>query len=507
MLARRYPQPMPGNQDDEVAWGHGGSRPGHSVLLAAGLALAVVATIGAFVTDDPRYLRLAVVAAAWAFVAAAFAASRRRAEQQAAAGREAEMRRAFDRELDLEVAARREFELELENDLRREAEEVVRSEVAALRGDIATLDRVREEIARVAAAADDPAALSALGADVSALRSDVASLAALRTDVAALTALRGEVAALSSLRGDVAALGPLRNDLGQLADLRAEVGRLRADIVEQLDGEMLVERIIMRTQATRRPSDSAPAAAQASTADDRAADPGAHLTAASISWAEEPSSRELTGGWPQFRLDDPGPTREYETVRPVRSRAAARSEPRTATFSFTPSPPPGGSASRAPTPLERLVDRSLLDADLPPVTGRSRHAAAEPDTSPPAPGPRTFEPRAAVPPAAAPPASAPTAENPYAPVRPVPYRRRRSDDADAGPRKDPAEAVTAERPTAVPAIDDVRPEPARGADGFVRVSEIVAGSGTAPPSGGRRRRRYREDDEQDDVLARVLGLQ
>src|SRR3954462_3081260 len=106
---------MPRHPDDQVARGSEGSRL-RTLLLTAGLVLAVVATLGAFVTDDPRYLRLSVVAAAWAFVAAAFAATRRRGEQQAAAARETELRRAYERELDLEAAARREFELELEND-------------------------------------------------------------------------------------------------------------------------------------------------------------------------------------------------------------------------------------------------------------------------------------------------------------------------------------------------------------------------------------------------------
>src|SRR4051812_32138617 len=109
---------MPSRTDDEASRGPGGWSGGHSFLLTAGLALAGAATAAAFLTHDPRYLRLAVVAAAWGFVAAAFVATRRRGELQAAAAREAEVRRAYERELDIEVAARREFELELENDLR-----------------------------------------------------------------------------------------------------------------------------------------------------------------------------------------------------------------------------------------------------------------------------------------------------------------------------------------------------------------------------------------------------
>src|SRR4051812_21456437 len=103
---------MPSRPVDEASGGHGARSGGRSLLVAIGLVLAVAATAASFLTDDPRYLRLAVVAAAWGFVAAAFAATRRRGEHQAAAARETEMRRAYERELDLEVAARREYELE-----------------------------------------------------------------------------------------------------------------------------------------------------------------------------------------------------------------------------------------------------------------------------------------------------------------------------------------------------------------------------------------------------------
>jgi hypothetical protein len=466
---RRYPEVMPRHPDDHVARGSEGSGV-RTLLLTAGVVLAVVATLAAFVTDDPRYLRLSVVAAAWAFVAAAFAATRRRGEQQAAAARESELRRAYERELDLEAAARREFELELENDLRAETDEVVRREVSALRGDIAALARVRGEMARVAGYADDLAGLSAL-------RAEVAALSGLRTDVAALASLRAEVAGLSALRGDVAALASLRADLGQLAELRADVARLRQEVAEQLNGEMLVERIVMRTQATRMPAEPAQG--------DPAASSG--LAGASLpplgavpSWSDEPPPRELTGGWPAIRLDEPRPTREFEHVRAERPRfSAPLSEPRTATFAFLPpSPEP---APPAPSPLEWLADRSLLDpAELPPGA-RSRHAAAEPglfDAPPPAHA--TAEPE---PPAV------------ELPLRPVPYRRRRTDDTDELGRPEPADDVTAERPLAPP-------DPAPQTDGQTRLAEILAESGVRPS--GRRQHRYREDDGPDDVLARVL---
>ena len=127
---------------------------------------------------------------AWAFVLATFAAGRRGTDRVAAAAREAELRRAYELELDREVAARREYELELENELRREAEDAMRYELDALRGDIAALAGLRDEVARVSE---------------------------LRGDLAALTSLRDEVARVAALRDDVAALTSLRQELGQLA--------------------------------------------------------------------------------------------------------------------------------------------------------------------------------------------------------------------------------------------------------------------------------------------------
>jgi hypothetical protein len=139
------------------------------VALGVGFVLAVAATLAVFLTENAQYLRLAVIAVAWAFVLAAFAAGRRRDEAPSA------------RETAVD---RRERELAIENRVRRESEQAMRAELAAL-------------------------------------RSDLAGLAA------------------------------LHRDLGGLGDLRNEVGRLRAE----LSGEMLVERIVMRTQSIRVPTE------------------------------------------------------------------------------------------------------------------------------------------------------------------------------------------------------------------------------------------------------------
>src|SRR5215212_4016613 len=261
-----------------------------TALLAGGGLLAVVATLLVFLTDDPDLLRVAVVAAAWAFVLATFVAGRRRSEQADAAGREAALRRTYEQELEREVAARREYELELENDLRREAEDTMRTELDALREELSGVTELRQEVARVAE---------------------------LREDVAELSALRDEVARVAALRDDVLSLTALRAELGQIGDLRADLGRLRSEIVEQLSSEMLVERIVMRTQAARLPS-----------GDSGRIDAGP-------AWRDEPP-RELTGGWPAVRLDEHPGTQQYERIRVERPAPPLPWEP----VSATPPPSP-----------------------------------------------------------------------------------------------------------------------------------------------------------------------
>jgi hypothetical protein len=491
---------MPRREDDDVA-----RRPvavtGRSVLLAGGFALAVLATVGVFLTDNKQYLQLAVVAVAWAFVLALFAAGRRGTDRVAAAAREAELRHAYEVELGREVAARREYELELEKELRRETEDAMRYELDALRGDIAALSGLRDEVARVAA-----------------------------------------------MRDDVAALTALRHDLGQLTELRGEMGRLRAELTEQLSSEMLVERIVMRTQASRLPG-------EASRLD-------------SGRWTDDVPPRELTGGWPAVRLDEPRETQQFEQVRPERpglhpaAPEPARSwdspswenraqengahegrtyAPGTSSYVRPAAPPPPPTFAAPPAFASPSAGddwwtaRPAQDAparDPYSVEPHSRHSADE-LAAPPL--------TTAFPIAPSSIARPPVAEPPLSPLdwlaarslldEPLPRTtlpevppRRRSTDVDAdrtaGAGPSP-EARTEQRP-AVPAgpppvrIDDrggyrvaahppQPPAPPGPSTEGNRLAEILAENGVTPTTGGRRRRRYRDDDESDDVLARVLG--
>jgi hypothetical protein len=167
---------------------------GRRFWLVLGLVLAAGATAAVLLTDDPRYLRVALLAMCWAFVVAAFLAGDRRADQVAAAAREAELRHAYDLELEREVAARHQYEAELEGRLRREAQDAVRAE---------------------------------------------------------LVQVRVQLASLTEIRGELAGLGQLRTELAGLGELRADLGRMRTELTEQLSGELLVERMVMRAQSVR----------------------------------------------------------------------------------------------------------------------------------------------------------------------------------------------------------------------------------------------------------------
>jgi len=498
-----------------------------TLLQAGGFALAIAATLAVFLTDNPQVLRLAVVGVAWAFVLATVAAGRRSTDQVAARTREEELRREYEQELDREVAARREYELELESELRREAQESMRAELDALRGDLAGLTELRDEVARVAE---------------------------LRTDISALSALRDEVARVAALRDDVAELATLRKEIGQLAELRDDMGRLRHELTEQLSSEMLIERIVMRTQASRLGTDLTETPARAIDAATR--------------WAEEAPPRELTGGWPAVRLDEPRETRQFDQVRVERS---ARPTPPPAPPVSRPVPSPSWRPSwesepeqtwsqpataswEAPAtatwdqlrPQERwsppAEDRWAAPAEDTPLWSATASGTAEHtryDAVPPAPPTTDFPmpapgaaPRAAVPPPTArpvaPPEPLPTPlewlaarsliEAEPTAFRPeVPPRRRRGDE----PPVDVAVAPTTQRPlvpnppiriddrggyrVAVPAEPPAEPaRPSGPPPHEKRLADILAENGVSPSTGGRRRRRYRDEDDQDDVLARVL---
>ncbi|RFU22202.1 DUF6779 domain-containing protein [Geodermatophilus marinus] len=292
--------------------------------LVAGAALAAAATVVVLLADDVRVLRLAVLACAWAFVLAALVATRR----GAGAGTDREVAQWLAHERD--VAVRREQRTQDEG--RREVEAALRGDLAALRRDLEVL---RGDLGRVSGLAPDLAEAARLGRELTGpagLRAELGQLPALRGDldrVAALRAdvegLRREVAALDGLRGGLADLAGLRAELAALADLRTDVGRLRTGLGERASGEMLVERVTLRTQSLR----TGPATVESPAV---VADPV--VTAEPVRAAEPaptaavPAPRELAPAAPALTVEDLTGSRWPRHEFPVGRPPAPAEEPR-----------------------------------------------------------------------------------------------------------------------------------------------------------------------------------
>ncbi|MCZ2836264.1 DUF6779 domain-containing protein [Modestobacter sp. VKM Ac-2985] len=518
------------------------------VWLGVALLLAVPATAAAFLTEDPLYLRVALLAVAWAFVIAAFLAGSRRADRTAATAREAELRHAYDLELAREVTARHEHAAQLESRLRREAEQAISTELGRL-----------------------------------------------RTDLAALTELRGELSGLEQLRTELAGLGELRSDLG----------RMRSELSEQLSGELLIERMVMRAQSVRGPA--------------QVADGGRTVEGAPPVWETSVWTSSTTGPGASAGSGQELPVAVAEGLD-VPAPSISTAAPWAAEDRAFALPEESSSRHRPPSPLEWLVEEAVLEpwvepspksplawlgekalldaagrppAEVPVVPLPSRPPLPEPVLRVPEPVLPEPEPALPVPEPALPvpepvlrvpepdPEPAPRVPEPALrvsdlvaamsdPLEPPRRRHRRAAEPDeagggapsngrrhshAAPEEQAAASTSwsdwaaasagsgsgtpgAETPSwaspaepipsgAAPSVESpsweptpwsaapvtpVAAEPApratAPAQGHARLKQILAESGVSAPSGGRsRRRRYREEGEDagDDVLARVLG--
>ncbi|MQA14596.1 MAG: hypothetical protein GEV09_10610 [Pseudonocardiaceae bacterium] len=118
----------------------GGGRSAGRLLVPLAIALGVVAAaVLALGADDPRLLRLGVVAALWAALVGAFATVRMRRAAASDADRAENLRAIYQLELEREVSARREHELTVERTVRQEVEQSSRDELEALRTELRTL--------------------------------------------------------------------------------------------------------------------------------------------------------------------------------------------------------------------------------------------------------------------------------------------------------------------------------------------------------------------------------
>ncbi len=117
-------------------------RPGW-ILLTALLVLAIVASTVLVFTNRVELLKLAVVLALWAAVAAAFVSFIYRRQSDLDQAKVRDLKYVYDLQLDREISARREYELAVEAQLRRELSAELRAqaanEVAALRAELAAL--------------------------------------------------------------------------------------------------------------------------------------------------------------------------------------------------------------------------------------------------------------------------------------------------------------------------------------------------------------------------------
>ncbi|MCW2508496.1 MAG: hypothetical protein JWP68_1644 [Modestobacter sp.] len=521
--------------------------------LVVGLVLAVCATAAVFFTDNPLYLRVALLAVCWAFVVAAFLAGNRRTDQVVAASREAELRHAYDLELEREVAARYEYEVELESRLRQEAEDAMREELAQLRTELAGL---------------------------STLQDDLAAISRLRDDLAGLGQLRTELAALTEMRGELAGLGQIRAELAGLAELRSDLGRMRTELTEQLSGELLIERMVMRAQSVRGPAQPGP-----DLADGRILD-------GTPSWGSSPAGGWDVDRWQETRVVPAEPVEPAPRliagpppVPPPLTRTLARVDEETTAGPRPPSPIEWlveesvlepWVESRPRSPLEWLGDQALLDANGQPTGGipvasqpgptpRRHRRAAEPDDEDvtivpswsPEPvssvagwssaaeetpaaesdsydssgydemlfGTSTYRSPSSeeTPSYGASSYETPSYETPSWSTGDTSWSARSTaseiDSSDTGSPDDvdPRSGSTSYRSTgydasgyAAPGRTDApaqrdEPEP----QGHARLAQILAESGVEAPSGGRSRRRRHRDEAgetpEDDVLARVLG--
>jgi hypothetical protein len=302
-----------------------------------------------------------------------------------------------------------------------------------------------------------------------------------------------------------------------MGDLRADLGRMREDLTQQLNdqlsSEMLVERIVMRTQGNRP-------------------DPGGRSVDSTASWTDDQPPRELTGGWPAIRLDEPQGTRQFHELRrpdpaPVNRRVEEM-----------PSWARESAAFDLFGPAETTGERYLDDDRGNGASRHSRHAAedaaAEHSPAEDAPAaPRTEMSAVVRPPEPGRPSIRPRPSPQPARVRAmpeVPNRRPRPGEAQpatgeqpSGPRPmaapRPVVPPAAARPAVPPSNEERRPaapptvanpiaSPSTSGTGpstGSSVAQILAQNGGGPATGSRRQhRRYREDDEADDVLARVL---
>ncbi|NIJ10096.1 hypothetical protein FHU38_000440 [Saccharomonospora amisosensis] len=119
----------------EDSRGRASGRP----LFAAGVLLAIAATVAMVFTEDLRWLRLGIIAALWAALIGGFVAARYRKQAATTEQAAAKAQEIYELELEREIAARREFELDVEAQTRERVEDETQEELQALRSEVTAL--------------------------------------------------------------------------------------------------------------------------------------------------------------------------------------------------------------------------------------------------------------------------------------------------------------------------------------------------------------------------------
>ncbi|MHA6798077.1 DUF6779 domain-containing protein [Bounagaea algeriensis] len=144
MAKRDQPPAEPGagsaaDGDPEPAGSRRQALGGRQLPKVAAVFLAAAATGVLILSDDPRLLRLGLLAALWGALLAAFAVARARRLVGVQERRLAEQRRVHERELEREAAARRECESRAVAETRREVAAEYEQELWQLRGELQRL--------------------------------------------------------------------------------------------------------------------------------------------------------------------------------------------------------------------------------------------------------------------------------------------------------------------------------------------------------------------------------
>jgi len=339
------------DSSDEPEAGSSGGR----VLLVGAVLFAAAATGLLVLTDEQRWLRLGIVAALWAALVGAFLAAKYRRQvtdqRQAAADRQ----ELYELELEREIAARREYELELASEVKRQAEEESRDDIAALRGELSSLRQTLEGL---------------LGGEFLVER----------------YALRAESTRMRSLPEDRSLA---RNDVKHLPPAKSVPGEVVPPVVREAETE-LIERIREVHQKPRRePNRAEPRVAESRppSLPRRAERPArtdwptpepvkqAKQPAAAARFAEHPAELSdrwfMTDGSGDAALPPPPPSRRMETPVPQNRR--------------TETPLPQNRQAETPLPQNRVEtpkrpaqQRRAEPALTPPPQNRPAEPAAKP---------------------------------------------------------------------------------------------------------------------------------